>query len=173
MAAPRNAGERLPLSTLAARGAVIERSVDCSGLARFRRLCKPRGNVRTRLSFRCDEGGDIRIEGRLAVPVSVDCQRCLEAVPLELRTNFAVAAATNEADAARLGALGDVLKLESGEPALAEVIEDELILALPQQPCARRSCEKAPPFAWPPESGRRDSPFEVLAALKESGSQTE
>ena len=161
-----NAGERLPLATLAARGAVVERSVDCGGLPRFGRLCKPGGSARTRLSFHRDEDGDIRIEGTLAALVFVDCQRCLEAVRVELRSDFAVVCVMSEADAARLGAGADVLELETGEPTLAEVIEDELILALPQQPCTRRNCEKAPPMAWPPEAGQRDNPFGALAALK-------
>ena len=162
-----SAGERLPLESLAARGAVVERFVDSRGLPRFRRLCKPGGDVRARLSFGSDEG-DVRIEGTLSVPVRVDCHRCLESVPVELNTDFAVTAATNEADATRLGATSDVLELTSGEPTLAEVIEDELILALPERPCPKRDCEKAPAFAYPPDGGRRDNPFESLAALKKS-----
>lgn len=164
--AERNADERLPLVTLAARGAVVERVVDSRGLPRFRRLCKPGGDVRARLSFDSDDDGGIRIEGALRVPVRIDCHRCLESVPVELSTDFAVIAAMNEADATRLGGAGDVLELTSGEPTLADVIEDELILALPQRPCARRDCEKAPPFAYPPENVRRDNPFGSLAALK-------
>jgi len=164
--AQRSADERLPLVTLAARRAVVERLVDCRGLARFGALCKSDGNVRVRLSFgRNDEGG-IRIEGTLGGPVSVDWQRCLEAVPLGLDTDLAVVAGTCEAGAARLGAGSDVLELGTCEPTLADVIEDELILALPQRPCARRDCEKAPPFAYPPENERGDNPFEALAALK-------
>ena len=162
-----SADERLPLATLAARGAVVERPVDCAGLPRFRRLCRPGGSVRTRLAFSRGEDGGIRISGTLSVPVSVDCQRCLEAVPVELRTDFAVVAVMSEADAARVGTEADVVELGSCEPTLAEVIEDELILALPQQPCARRDCKKAPPLAWPPEAERRDNPFQALAALKQ------
>ena len=96
----------------------------------------------------------------------VDCQRCLEAVPVDLGTDFAVVAVTGEAEAARLGIRDDVLELDTGEPTLADVIEDELILALPQRPCARRKCEKAPPLAYPPDTERRDNPFGALAALK-------
>ena len=104
--------------------------------------------------------------GTLSVPVLLDCQRCLEAVPVDLGTDFAVVAVTSEADAARLATRGDVLELETCEPTLAELIEDELILALPQRPCARRDCEKAPPLAYPPETERGDNPFGALAALK-------
>ncbi|MCY4563458.1 MAG: YceD family protein [Gammaproteobacteria bacterium] len=164
--AQRSADERLPLVTLAARGAVVERLVDCRELARFGRLCKPDGSVRARLTFGPDDDGGIRIEGTLSVPVLLDCQRCLEAVPVDLGTDFAVVAVTSEADAARLGTGGDVQELGTCEPTLAELIEDELILALPQRPCARRDCEKAPPLAYPPETERGDNPFGALAALK-------
>lgn len=166
--AQRSADERLPLQALAAQGAVIERLVDSAGLPRFRRLCQPDGGVRARLAFGADDAVGIRIEGTLSVPVRVGCHRCLEAVAVELSTDFALVAAMNEADAARLGASGDVLTLGTTEPTLAEVIEDELILALPQRPCASRDCEKAPPFDYPPESVRRDNPFGSLAELKKT-----
>ena len=164
--AQRSADERLPLLTLAARGAVVERLVDGRELARFRSLCKPGGSVRARLTFGRDDDDGIRIEGTLRVPVLVDCQRCLEAVPVDLDTDFAVVAFTSETEAARLENRGDVLELGTSEPTLAAVIEDELILALPQRPCARRDCERAPPLAYPPETERGDNPFGALAALK-------
>lgn len=169
--AERSADERLPLANLAARRAVVERFVDSRDLPRFRRLCKPGGDVRARLSFGSGDRG-IRIEGMLRVPVRMDCHRCLESVPVELHTDFAVFAAMNEADASRLGATGDVLELTSDEPTLAEVIEDELILALPQRPCAKRNCEKAPPLAYPPDGEGEDKPFGALAALKKTWRKT-
>ncbi len=163
----RSAGERLPLRPLAESRAIVEAVVDSGELPRFNRLCKRAGGVRARLAFASDGDGGILVEGTLRVPVRIDCHRCPESVPVDLRTQFAVAAATNEADAARLGAVGDVLELSSGEPTLAEVIEDELILALPQQPCARRDCEKVPPLAYPPNDVRPDNPFRSLGALKQ------
>jgi uncharacterized protein len=166
--AERSADERLPLESLAVRGAVIERWVDGRDLPRFSGLCKPGNGVRAHLSFGPDDEGCIQIEGTLTASVFVDCQRCLEAVPLELSTDFAVVAVMNEADAARLGARGDVLELGTREPTVAEVIEDELILALPQRPCTRRNCDKAPPLAYPRKTQREDNPFGSLAALKET-----
>ena len=164
--ADRSAEERLSIETLAESAAVVERLVDCAGLPRFGELCRPAGSVRTRLSFGRNEPGGIRIEGTLRVRVFVNCQRCLGAVPVDLGSDFDLIAVAGQSEAARLGATGDVLELTAGEPTLADLIEDELILALPQRPCTRQDCEKAPPFAYPPGPEPGDNPFDALAALK-------
>ena len=160
--------ERLPLALLAARRAVIERTVDGRDLPRFSRLCESRDGIRARLSFRPDESGCVLIDGALTASLSVECHRCLVPVAVALSTSFSVAAVMNDADATRLGARKDVLEVATGEPTLAELIEDELILSLPQRPCAKPRCDKAPPVVYPPETRDADNPFRSLAALKKS-----
>ena len=159
--------ERLPLALLTAREAFVERVVDGRDLPRFNQLCEPQEGIRVRLSFSPDENDNIRIDGVLASRLSVPCHRCLEAVSVELITRFSVVGVTSDAEAARLAARQDVLQLVSDEPTLAELIEDELILALPQKPCAEENCDKAPPVAYPRQTPEKDNPFRSLALLKE------
>ena len=159
--------ERLPLTSLAAQAAVVERCLDGGELPRFRRLCKSSEGIRARLAFGVGDEGGIAINGTLGATVVVDCQRCLDAIAVELRSEFSVVAVANEADAVRLAHRSDLLEVESLEPTLAEVIEDELILMLPMRPCERRDCDRAPALAYPPEARYKRNPFESLAAFTE------
>lgn len=164
----RGVDEHLPLASLAARRAVIERTVDGRDLPRLSRLCEFQDDIRVRLEFRPDGDGCVPIDGALTALLSMDCHRCLEAVAVELSTSFSVVTVRNEEDAARLGARKDVLEVATAEPTLGELIEDELILALPERPCTKQHCDKAPPTAYPAEAPKADNPFRALAVLKES-----
>ena len=105
------------------------------------------------------------------------CQRCLQpvALPLQVRRSFLFAATEAQAeawDAERDDA--DVLVLTKSLD-LQELVEDELLLALPLVP-RHEQCPQplvAPLQASPtdevsPEPDNRDNPFSILAQLKRS-----
>ena len=163
------ADERLPLADLASGEAVLERVVRGRDLPRFQALCQPEEGIRARLSFAWDQAGPVRINGALTTRLAMQCHRCLKAVPVHLRSAFSVLAVADEAEASRLGAERDVLRIASQAPKLAELIEDELLLALPAQPCAQSDCARTPPMAYPPAglpAGPSRNPFEAIKALK-------
>ena len=70
-------------------------------------------------------------------------------MPVDLESDFSVAIVASETEATRLGAARDVLRVDGDEAGLAELIEDELILALPERPCPQADCPQAPPLASP------------------------
>ena len=165
--------ERFRLSELAGRKAQISRSVDAAALERFSVLCDCPDAVRVRLGFRFDRHGAVRMDGELAGRVAVECHRCLEPMAVDLKSEFSVVIADSEAAASRLGAEQDVLCVEGDEAGIAELIEDELILALPERPCSAADCPQAPTLASP--AGSMDEgtletkkPFAALGALKAS-----
>lgn len=163
------ADERLPLAELAAGAAILERIVRSRDLPRFQALCQSEEGIRARLSFAWDPSGPVRIDGALTTRLAMQCHRCLKAVPVHLRSAFSVLAVEDEAEASRLGAERDVLRIASPAPRLAELIEDELLLALPAQPCAQSDCARRPPMAYPPaglSAGHSRNPFEAIKALK-------
>jgi uncharacterized protein len=107
--------------------------------------------------------------------VPLECQRCLDTVdtPLEIDRHFVFVA--NEEAAAALDEdedEADVLVL-SRHFDLIELIEDELLLALPVVP-RHDSCPRAltpggsvaPTAIEPPPVDERPNPFAVLATLK-------
>jgi len=141
--------ERFRPFELAGRQARISRNVDAGGLRRFSALCDCPNAVRARLEFRFDRPGVVRMDGDLAARVVVECHRCLEPVSVDLESGFSVVIAASETQASRLGAERDVLRVDGDEAGLAELIEDELILALPERPCSLADCPQAPPLASP------------------------
>ena len=163
--------ERFRLSELAGRKARISGTVEASALERFSALCECLEAVRVRLDFRFDQRGELWMDGELVARVAVECQRCLEPVCVDLASDFAVAIVGSEAEATRLGAEQDVLRIDGDEAGIAELIEDELILALPEQPCLAAHCPRTPPLASPAgDSGEEalaaDKPFAALGAWK-------
>ena len=103
------ANEHLPLAELASGEAVLERIVSSRDLPRLQALCRSAEGIQARLSFAWDQAGPVRIDGALTTRLAMQCHRCLEAVPVHLRSAFSVLAVADEAEASRLGAERDVL----------------------------------------------------------------
>ena len=163
--------ERFRLSELAGRQARISRTVDAVALKRFSALCDCLEPVQAQLEFRFDREGLLRMEGSLAVRVAVECHRCLEPVSIGLESAFSVVIAATQAEATRLGAEHDVLCVDGEEAGIAALIEDELILALPERPCTEAACPQALPLASPAgalDEGALETtpPFAALSAWK-------
>jgi len=129
---------------------------------------------------------DLSAQGEIAQ----ECQRCLYAVTLPLMVERSIRFVKDEAAAAELDADGDddVLAL-SRQFDLMDLIEDELIMALPIVPrhaqcptnvaaLMNADAEVVPPghAAEPEQDGAavtasgRPNPFAVLASLKKGGS---
>ncbi|MCY4213057.1 MAG: YceD family protein [Gammaproteobacteria bacterium] len=150
--------ERFRLSELAGRQARISRNVDVGVLNRFSALCDCPDAVRVRLDFRFDRHGVVRMDGDVTARVVVECHRCLEPVPVDLASGFSVAIAASETQATRLGAERDVLRIDGDEAGLAELVEDELILALPERPCPHADCPRSPRLASPADGSSEGAP---------------
>jgi len=148
--------------------AVFAGCLPLSGLSRLRDLLlEAAGDVRFRLAFSRDEArrGVLRCE--VAATLRLPCQRCLEALDhrVEMSTWLALVSGTEEER--RLPDRYDPLPVEDGLIRPGDLIEDELLLALPQismhEPvaCVGRSLDVG---AGSSRSGGA-SPFAVLAGL--------
>ena len=158
--------ERFRLSELAAREAEVERVVEAAGLQRFAALCRCLAPIRVRLRFRLDEAGRVQVQGRCSVQLVVECQRCLAPVERALAAEFACTVVGSDREASRLGADRCVMLLNGDEAGLAQLVEDELILALPARPCTDADCPKAPARAFPEAApGEVAKPLQALAVL--------
>lgn len=103
--------------------------------------------------------------------VPLECQRCLQPVSESLAVDRWFRFAASEDEAARLDeeSEDDVL-VASARFDLLELVEDELILALPLVPrheiCPQPLPLGAPEAAAEPAADERPNPFAALAALK-------
>ena len=150
---------------------------DRTPLAAFRRLmsdAEPEGDGTVVWSA---EGTTVPVEGAGRCPglalaataaVVVACQRCLQPLELALEVDRPIAFAPDEASAERLDEQNevDVLALPHRLDVL-ELLEDELVLAMPLVPRHER-CPEAPRLVDPDDAAlaTAESPFAALAALK-------
>ena len=153
----------------ARQGRVVSGQVELADLDRLGGLLvETSGRAGVELRFSRDSGRRIIVSGVVTATVTLVCQRCLERMSLDLTAHVhaAVIAAEDEADA--LPADLDPLICPEGEVRLIELVQDELILALPV--IARHEndphCVPLTPDQPGGDGSRRDNPFAVLSSLK-------
>ena len=148
-------GRRVDPVVLASRDERIAGNLPIQSFTRLSSLLQTSdGNVQVRIVFGIGENDHPLISGDIQTKVAVLCQRCLQEMPLELETEFRVIALESDSeDGAEHGLFNTVLS-EHGEIDLYELIEDELLMAMPMAPMHA----SGDPCAAVPSPGRRRSP---------------
>lgn len=81
------------------------------------------------------DGQGVRfLKGTVETTLSLTCQRCLEPMEYQIKTEFLASAVSSEEEANLLSSQYDPLILEGNELSLSAFVEEELILALPVVP---------------------------------------
>lgn len=137
------------------------------------------GEATVALSFSFDDDKRRIIEGRLSAEVSVECQRCLEPMVVELESEFRLGVVDAEALAESLPSELEPIIADGRDLNLHRLIEDELIMVLPDFPLhPEHQCSAASTLSRINESAdqaaeqarsQKENPFQVLAGL---GSQS-
>lgn len=121
------------------------------------------------LRFGRDAEGRALVVGRAALTLSLICQRCLGEVRIPLDAPLALGLITSEVQADGLpGDLDPVLVDENGIRPL-DLVEEELLLAIPQFPLHHESACKALatlPRGDADQTPRGGNPFAVLVGLQ-------
>lgn len=120
---------------LAEKGAHLVGALPIKGMARLIPSClDDRGEVRVDLRFGRAESGDVyELTGRLGATLRVACQRCLEPMELTLETDVRLLLVRPGEPGA--GLAPEVETLAVDRPLrLSELVEDELLLAMPMIP---------------------------------------
>ncbi|MDX1589634.1 MAG: YceD family protein [Oleiphilaceae bacterium] len=149
-------------------------------LSRFTRLTPmlsaDQGEMRAVLRFAFDSEKRRVLRGEVSAAVQVQCQRCLESMALTLESRFLVAVVSSDELARELPSEFEPVIVTDTELDLQSLLEDELIMALPEFPLhPQPSCPAAEVVARinadadkavADESQKRDNPFSVLADIK-------
>ena len=168
--------ERLSFLDLARQGARVERRLVPEELPRLSSIARVLRPVDVVLEFARDEAGRVRVTGSVEARVQAVCQRCVEDVERSISARIDLAI-VSEHEARQLGGALDVHTADGMSVSCAELVEDELIMALPERLCREEPCEYAPHLFYPALEAReeqenaaggdsRENPFSVLAALK-------
>jgi len=127
--------------------------------------------VEVQLSAERDDQSRMILSGRVRASLRLECQRCLGPVAFPVDIEFRLVVVATLAQAERLPGGQDPLLLADGEPLrLADTVEDELLLTLPQVSMHKPGDCVEPLWkedaVLPTEAA---NPFSVLKALKRRG----
>jgi len=144
-------------------------------LNKFKELCailaSNEGNAFIHLDFRVDEDRRYIATGSLTAQVQVVCQRCMGAVNHDLALDLLLAFVYDEDHAKNLPDDYDPVVMTDGEVILADMVEQEIILALPivayheESGCNPTAVKYASSTDDAPDD-EKPNPFSILAQLK-------
>jgi uncharacterized protein len=163
---PKQLPERIDPVRLAQKQAVLRGEMPFSRCARLLKIAlNPDGLIRLELALG-REGGVLRVKGWVETLVRLQCQRCLEDFdsPVRGEVSLGVVASLDEAD--RLPEGCEPLLREGDAPlVLSELVEDEIILALPYIP-RHPACGGGEERDDSAQTGATRKPFGALPGLK-------
>lgn len=165
---------------LAESRSVLEGSVP---LKQFKRLgpllVDDTGVAAIVLNFDIDELGVPFVSGSIEASLALVCQRCLERYDFPIAKDFTLALIKTEKEAESLPLRFEPYLVETNPLILNDVIEEELLLAMPQIPMHDKSECTASKWISNPENevdesvegtdsqdAGKENPFSVLANLK-------
>lgn len=150
-----------------------------AGPVPFRQLSRLRplladdsGQIEVVLNFDVDELGVPYVQGDLSTELQLVCQRCLEPFVFPVKQQSILAWVRSEREAERLPLRYEPYLVNTNPLVLNDVIEDELLLALPQIPmheeseCPARHVLRQTATGQD-EQAEAENPFSVLANLKD------
>lgn len=124
-----------------------------------------------------DRQGFRYLKGEVDADVKLQCQRCLQPMDYNVRVEFLLSPVHDEKEAEKLPVVYEALYLTQPELALLNIIEDEILLALPLVPKhpAKKCVGAFPPSrgqarAVPKDAQDKSShPFAKLEKFKKRG----
>ncbi len=118
----------------------IESAYPLSKLVRLSEaLCDKEGFITAKLEFGHSVGFAC-LKGKVSAKLLVECQRCLKPVETEVTGSFKFALVNSEDEFELLPAEFEPYLLEGEEQSIIDIIEDELLLALPMVIVHKNAC---------------------------------
>ena len=124
-------------------------------------------NVKVDLSFYLENNKTPCIKGIIDLNIILDCQRCLEALPIELKVDFKLAFVRHEQQAEGLDSSYElyVTKEEKEELLTIDIITDEILLSIPMAPSHDFNCNLIINEDEVVEESK-ENPFTILKNIK-------
>lgn len=123
------------------------------------------GDAAAVLNFGIDEQGRRYIRGQVTAEVALICQRCMQPFNYKLTSRLALSPVADEAAASTLPDNYEPLIVTGEIVALADLVEDDLILALPLV-SIHEPAECAVKMISSKQEAEKANPFAVLRSLK-------
>ena len=133
-------------------------------------------SVDVSLSF-AKQGRLATVQGHIRGCLQLCCQNCLEAIQFPIDISLKLAIVNSLAQADTLAGEYEPLMLEAENIPLADLVEDELLLIIPDFPRHAYSCvnyqalQNNVDSSSEKEANLSNNPFSILAKLKNTGDQ--
>ncbi|MFA5493387.1 MAG: YceD family protein [Porticoccaceae bacterium] len=153
---------------LVAQGTTLSGDVPTAAMMRLAGAVLGAGEVaQAELLFRRDDSGHSVVEGSVALEVSLECQRCLKPVAKTLAGELHLGIVGDEEQAQNLPKRLEPWIVASETTDLFDLVEDELLLALPIVAFHDRGeCEGHSSYSTGQIEDSAENPFGILAQLK-------
>jgi len=150
-------------------------TIELHSLARLKALLlDDAGSVELRLSF-IKDGRLATIKGTVNATLVLSCQNCLEAIEVFVEAELLLAVVRSVDEVNRLPERYDPLYMKENIITLNDMIEEELLLAVPAFPKHSYECFQSQKFTdddntlEQAEKSASDNPFAILSKLKNTG----
>jgi uncharacterized protein len=153
----------LDVHALIRQGITLEGEVPVVDLPRLRGTVLRGAPIRFSFRFGRNDEGQAVVTGQVQGMVELTCQRCLEAVAIELDVEVGLGVVGTEEAAKALPYELDPLILGEEPVRLVDLIEDEILLALPVVPMHAHTC--VPAHREHEGMEKADNPFAALRGL--------
>jgi uncharacterized protein len=158
------------------KGRDVEGSFPLDGFDRLAPLlASSRGEAAFALRFGRDGERRFTIRGSVSAELTLTCQRCFRPLVLDVDARVELGPVRGLEEAARLPASLEPLLVTENGIRLRELVEDELLMAIPSIPRHEEDdCAPMTPSAVSPtksEDSDTDNPFAVLSALKQENDE--
>jgi uncharacterized protein len=151
----------------------LEGTIAAENLDRLRAaVVDVQNTVAVSLHFYIDDGGKAVVKGNISTDVVMICQRCLEQVTQTVNADPCLALVLNDDQSNALPTVYDpwLLDSEDGSANLYQMVEDELLLALPMVALHSKLCIDSALMQSQEskieDKEKRPNPFDVLEQLK-------
>jgi uncharacterized protein len=162
--------DRLDLYAAAEAGRELRGRIELARLVRALALFEsPDGELEVELQLGRDEDGIRFLAGSIKGRLVLSCQRCLEPMDYPLDVDFRLALVHGQEQMQRLPDRYEPVLISDEPASLAEIITDEVLLALPIVPLHSgvNTCRLPAMDDQTTDREQRTNPFAVLAQLKQ------
>ena len=122
-------------------------------------------SINVDLSFYLENNKTPCIKGIINLNIILDCQRCLEALPIELKVDFKLAFVRYEQQAEGLDSSYELYVTKEEELLTIDIITDEILLSIPMAPSHDFDCNLIINKDEVVEESR-ENPFTILKNIK-------
>ena len=146
-----NASGSSTYRSLAQQRARVATELGVASLQRFADICEAVKGIATDMSFDHDGQSRIKVSGRVHCDAQLVCHRCEQLVWCHVKSDFDSVIAFDEEQAASWSQLDsnlDILVVGGAKLDVAELVEDELLLALPERVCTDDDCVHMPEMRY-------------------------